>query len=584
MSPITQAIFDEPISPDAYKTPTIDTSDSDLVKIDRAWELESSLYHNELETKVWKPNENYYFGKQTDVDMIPTDMSHYVQNQIFMGIETIIPIMTANPPQFVVQPPDENDESVKYANTVQNVLSSLYETMDVRTKGEMLMRHMAIYRFGAWKPYWDYEENNVNIKYVRPKRLYFPKVTTELPYMREKVDITAKEFKDIWGEKKFGEFLKNRGEKGDEEQLMKISGLYTIWEVWTNELLFWRSGNMIIDKRKNPTYDWTHLEKSKDKKEDIGEDVEGDKNYFNYPKIPYIIASMFRLGNEPVGETDLITQTIPIQDVVNVAGRLVINNGTKTGNMQWLVDATVMSEEEARTKLTNAPGLIIYGQGVANPNLMRRDPPPPLPAYIENIKVSAERAFDNIFGTHSTTRGSQEKSETLGGRLLLKQADIGRIDLAVREYERCVALLGNWVVQLMRINFKAKETFKYYGESGLKFINLEPRMIQKGSKIIVKSGTTLPTDELSKRREALELWGMNAIDPVTLFQRLKFPNPEEAAQKLQTWRSGQLAQEAAIKNEGQPEGRSVPPLPSAQAEIGKIGGDISAGKFTKPKI
>ena len=327
-------------------------------------------------------------------------------------------------------------------------------------------------------------------------------------------------------------------------------------------LSFWKSGSMIIKKLKNPHYDFENK----------------DKNHFTHPKIPYIIASAFRLGNEPVGETDLIQQTIPIQDEINVASRLILNNATKTGNTQWFIDNSVMSEEEANTKITNSPGLIVYGSGVANQNLIRRDAPPPLPAYIENLKISGERAFDNIFGTHSTTRGERQAEETLGGRLLLKQADIGRIDLLVREYERCVAELGNWFAQMMKIYYVGRKTFKYYGETGMKFIQFMPEMIQSGVRIIVKSGTTLPTDEMSKRNEAIQLWSMGALDPVTLFERLKFPNPEEAAQKLQAWRTGQLAQEAAIQGQGQ-QGRQVQPLPSPQAEIGRMGQRMAQGQM-----
>ena len=106
-------------------------------------------------------------------------------------------------------------------------------------------------------------------------------------------------------------------------------------------------------------------------------------------------------------------------------------------------------------------------------------------------------------------------------------------------------------------------------------------MIENNIKIIVKSGTTLPTDELSKRREALELWGMGALDPVTLFQRLKFPNPEETAKKLQAWRTGQLAQEAQLKaGMSAEQGRQVQPLPSPQTEMGRIGGRMAQGEFT----
>jgi len=41
-------------------------------------------------------------------------------------------------------------------------------------------------------------------------------------------------------------------------------------------------------------------------------------------------------------------------------------------------------------------------------------------------------------------------------------------------------------------------------------------------------------------------------------------------------------QEAQIKGQvGGEQGRQVQPLPSAQTEIGRIGGRISAGEFTK---
>ena len=142
------------------------------------------------------------------------------------------------------------------------------------------------------------------------------------------------------------------------------------------------------------------------------------------------------------------------------------------------------------------------------------------PSYIPELKLMAERAFDNIFGTHSTTRGERGAPETLGGRLLLKQADLGRIDLLVREYERCVAELGDWWAQLMKLNYVGKRVFRAYGSVGIKFVELEPFMIQSGVRVIVKSGTTLPTDEMSKRKEAIELWGMNAIAPQTLYERM----------------------------------------------------------------
>ena len=548
----------------AYQSPTSDMSDTKLVEIADAWITESKKYHSELE-KLWKTNEAYYQGNQTERDKIPSWKSDTVQNHIFMGVETIVPIITANSPQFIVEPPEESDQAVKYADSVQAVVSILWELLGIRNSGEMLVRHMVIYRLGCWKVLWNDVDDQPMLKYVRPQRLYFPKVSGRLPYMIEKIDVTAEEFRELWGDEKFKEFLKVAGVDFDEENgnLADISGLWSIWEVHTKEMTFWKYGEMIIDKEANRTYDF----ESK------------DKNHFAQPKIPYILASAFRLGDSPVGNTDLIQQTIPIQDIINTTTRIIINNARKMGNATWLIDSDTMTYEEATTKITDEEGLIIYGSGVANQNNIRRDAPPPIPEYIIHLKTMAEQAFDNIFGTHSTTRGERGSPETATGRMLLKQADLGRVDLLVREFERVVEEAGNWLVQLMKVNYNSKKTFRRYGESGQIFVTLEPHMIQSGLKLVVKSGTTLPTDQVSKRNEAIELWGLAALDPVTLYERLKFPNPEETAKRLQLWKQGQLEMEASIKgNTPQaPQKSAKPPFANPLGNRGALQANPGAG-------
>lgn len=478
-----------------------------------------------------------------------------------MGIETIIPIVTANSPRFIAEPPENSDISIRYANSIEKTLSIIYEEKDIRSKGEMLMRHMMIYRFGVWIPFFNKEKNEVDVRWVRPQRIYFPK-TSKLIYYYEKRDFTSDELKEEFGESTYKEFLQTRGVAAKDIENQDINDIYTIFEFHTKEITFWKSGGYILDIRENESYDF----------------ADEGRNLFDGPEIPIIIASQFRLGAQPVGETDLIQQTIPIQDTINVTNRLIINNATKTGNSQWFIDSEVMTEEEARTKITNQPGLIVYGQGVANQNKMRRDAPPPLPAYIPNLKIMAEQAFDNIFGTHATTRGEKGAAETLGGRLLLKQSDYGRIDLSVREYERCVAELGNWFVQLMKIHLEGEKVYRSYGESGTEFVKISDSTIEKGVKVIIKSGTTLPTDELSKRQEAIELWGMGALDPETLFERLKFPNPQEAAKKLQLWKQGQIQMEQAVQGTGaQPRQRATQPLPTGRGAVGAMARQLSGG-------
>lgn len=545
---------------DGYMMPSASTSKEDLVKIAVDWEKESGEYHEQLKN-IQDTNESYYKGKQTEMEKIPRNQSNAVQNHIFMGVETIIPIVTANSPRFIAEPPEESDTSIKYANAVEKTLSIIYEEEDVRSKGEMLMRHMMVFRYGVWIPFFNKQLNKCDVRWVRPQRIFFPK-TSKLIYYYEKRDFTTGELKTEFGEEKFNEFLKNKYPEKSDDQRAQVKGIYTVLEFHTADVTFWKCGLHIIDVRENETYDFHNDE----------------KNFFLEPKIPIIIASVFRLGAEPIGETDLIQQTISIQDTINVTNRLIINNATKTGNSQWFIDPEVMTEEEARTKITNQPGLIVWAPGAANTNKMRRDAPPALPNYIPELKLMAERAFDNILGTHSTTRGERGESETLGGRMLLKQSDYGRIDLLVREYERCVAELGNWFVQLMKINLTQEKVYRSYGESGSEFVKISNSMIERGLKVIIKSGTTLPTDEVSKRQEAIELWSLAALDPETLFERLKFPNPQEAAKKLQAWKAGQLQMEQQAQGTAaQPRERGAKTNPTPRGEIGKQQQKITKG-------
>ena len=104
------------------------------------------------------------------------------------------------------------------------------------------------------------------------------------------------------------------------------------------------------------------------------------------------------------------------------------------------------------------------------------------------------------------------------------------------------------LVQLMKMYYTETQTIKILGEDGtVEFLRLNRDDIEKQIEIHVKSGEQLPMDKVSLRTEAVQLWQLGALDPVTLFQRLEFPNPEKAAERLVAWKQGQLTQETQAK-------------------------------------
>ena len=504
--------------------------DNELVTKINSWLAESKDFYNTL-YDAQKKAEDYYLGKQTKMDQVPRHLSNFVQNRIFESVETILPIITSRPAEFIVKSPDESELGLQRARKIQLNLSDLYEEVMVSQKLEDAGRSALNYRFGVLKVSWDETTDNPTLTFVRPQRIRLPnyggRFVKDLPYVIEKIDMGYQEVKDFFGEKIAEELSSmSKPEGGAEEDMPVNKRVWTIQEVWTDWWRCWKYENKILKKEKNPYWNF--------------EDV--TKNHLKKPAKPYFLIAPFSLGKSPVPETCLVEQAIPIQDALNVVARIIINHGNKTGNGAWLVDSNTMTKEEA-DQIRNEPGIIIYGNGVANPNNVRRDAPPPLPAYLSDLWSSLNASLDNLFGVHSTTRGERQGKETARGRVLLKNADLGRLDYIVREIDRAVQDIGNYFVQLMKLYYTDTRKLRYFGPGqDMEVVDISSEDVEDGVGIMVRSGSTLPKDETSEADQALRLWELGAIDPISLYEKLKFSNPEESAERLMKWKTGTLVQ------------------------------------------
>jgi len=215
-----------------------------------------------------------------------------------------------------------------------------------------------------------------------------------------------------------------------------------------------------------------------------------------------------------------------------------------------LIDSDTMSEEQV-SGITNEAGFILYGKDAADGNKIRFEQPGQLPNYVFLDLEGSRSAFDNIWGIHSTTRGEREGKETLGGRQLLKAADLGRIDLVARQLERALDELGGWWTQMMKMFYTEERSFSILGEDGRRFIQgFKGDQIGKNVKLRIVAGSTLPKDEITQRQEAIELWQNKAIGVKTLYQRLKMPNIDQAIEDYVATQSGAIFQQG---QKGQPQ-------------------------------
>src|SRR3990167_2110301 len=108
-------------------------NDTELVTKVNSWLAESKDFYSTL-YDIQKKSEDYYLGKQTKRDQVPNHLSNFVQNRIFESVETILPIITSKPAEFIVKSPDVSELGPQRARKVQLTLSNLYEDLMVSQK------------------------------------------------------------------------------------------------------------------------------------------------------------------------------------------------------------------------------------------------------------------------------------------------------------------------------------------------------------------------------------------------------------------------------------------------------------------
>jgi hypothetical protein len=117
------------------------------------------------------------------------------------------------------------------------------------------------------------------------------------------------------------------------------------------------------------------------------------------------------------------------------------------------------------------------------------------------------------------------------------------MDMFVRTLERAIDDLGDWFLQLMKMFYDKEKVYQILTPEGtMRFINFKGSSIKKGFKVRVKAGSTLPIDRESEAMRAIQMFQMGALDPITLYRKLGFPNPETLADMLMKWKMGMLTQ------------------------------------------
>lgn len=545
----------------------INTPDEELAELAKKWEKNwKSYYDKELKPRQDRC-EKYYLGKKDNAsDFVDGNTKPDSDNLIFEALETFLPVATSRNPEPTVYAGNDI-EGFKLSNKVTKILSYLADRQTLKLKGKQVTRNWALYFLGVGKIGWSSRENDITLSVVRTQRLILdPEASIDVngKYNGEYIG----EIKTETAENLIARFP-NKKKFFEEQSQGKLGTSLNYTEWWTDRMLFWTYKNEVLDKVRNPHWNYDE-ETTRTDVDEYGIETEvaiavPGKNHFNHPEKPYVFLSVFNLGKRPHDETSLIEQNLKNQDIIDKRGKQIDDNidNINGGWVISLANAGIDKDQAARlARSLQKGGVAVIPAG--NPDAaIRRMVGTGLPADVYNSQIDARNELRGIFGITGLTPQGTQQEDTVRGKIITKGQDSTRIGGGITEYlEQWYDQVFNWWVQMMYVYYDDAHTIPVLGEEASgeydTIINSE---MDKNLTVSVKEGSLIPKDELTRSNQAVDLLAAGKIDPLTAFEMMDLPNPVEILKRLITWQTN-----PAGLIGGQPAASIPPGAPAAPVE------------------
>jgi hypothetical protein len=537
-------------TPDVIAQYRSEMEDSEIIALKNQWKRDYSIYYRDIE-QVQKTNYEYWLGKQTKQtieDMMDANRT-LVDNEIFIDLETFLPIATrANPEPVVTIDQATGDQSL--ADLVRN---SLYYQAD-RQKIRMLLkgttRDWSLAKIGILKLRWDNVKNDIATDVINPLRIILDKdgyvdvggnFTGD--YIGEVKMIAAGDLAKLFPKSKEIIMSKSGGKKGTKLQ---------IEEWWYKKKdYFFTLDNTVLGKYKNHLWNYD------------GEGVEGH-NHLEEMCDPYIFLVVYTTRTQPHDDTTPVQQAIPVQDLINRRFRQIDKNAESTNN-GIVVNGNLNSEQAALAAeaIRKGGAIRIPDKNVDVRTAVMRLPAPNLAPFVyENIS-DGRKVMANIMGISGSTPDSISNEDTARGKILVNQMDASRIGGAITEnLEQVADTWYNKVLQIMYVYYDVPHFAAAIGQYGAQeLIQIKNTDLIGKIMVTVKEGSMVPKDPLTLRNQAIDLWSANGIDPISFGKALEMPDPYEYAKNLLLWQliqKGSVPPQMMFPDFGAPQGNAQP--------------------------
>ncbi len=512
---------------------TLKLSDEELLKLSTQWEGKYRTYEAGVKLRQ-DANEKYYLGKQLTGSSVVGNMP-IAANLIFEAEETFLPAALSKNPEPVVWS-DNTTEGTEISTAVKTMLQYHADILVLRRKLSLMTRHWSIYFLGAIKHGWDETVDDICSDVVNPQDLILdPNACIDSygdydgEYIGQRKRCSAQKLIDLFPIAKGLVIALTDGKLGTEVT-------YTEW--WTDDFCFYTFKNKILDKNKNPHFNY---EKSKLETDIDGIETESkDKgiNHFAKPKMPYTFLSVFSLGKHPHDDTGLIEQNIPNQNRISKRETQIDLNLDRSNNSIGLSEQNFNQETAKQAAVAMQKGNpVLIPTGGPIGDAIARFPAPPVPdSFFKAAQVDKED-LRSIFGTQGISSQQPTENSTARGMILNQQFDNSRIGGGIGDsLEQVADNIFNWWLQLYCVYYDEPHFAAIMGKmKAVEYTELSQQDLDRNIVVSVAADSMKPKDEITEMNQALSLFEAGALDPKTLLTMLNVPDPQKTAESTVLW-------------------------------------------------
>ena len=488
-------------------------------------------------------NRRLWLGKHYNDYELYDHQTPYVDNRIFISVESSIAYISAKVASPEVYPAQSTDVSKYLAQDLEKALKAHAEEDNINKKAKRVARHAFLNHIGYLKLRYDIDEDCIVSEVIDPEAIVIDQNAKEGDnprFIAEYIDASVEELIHKFPAKKQAIMNANGYKVGTALQLQKrvqyIEIYFTYYEGGSKcEGVAWFYGTVVLGKMKNPN--WVYKNKK-----------EIESNYTEYPPKPYIQINFFNDGLSYIDPTGGIQQASSVQYSLNKRGRQIIDSADQA-NSGWVFSSKGLTKQDAE-QLIGAPNekIIVDAEDVRT--AVQRFPAAVLPAFVVQDKFDHRTEIDTIMGTPSIFRGDSTKNATLGQDVIAKEQSQMRQDVFVDAIDDFMHRYYRLVTQMMKVYYDEDHWYKINGKDGLfDSVVMKADKIEDGIDVRVTAGSATAVDKDRIQTTALTLAKLGMTDPLSLYEDLGLPEANDRLSRLVQYKVDPTALLETVKNE-----------------------------------